>query len=108
MEELIQALESITKSIHHFFNQLVISLLDFLESARRWLSLVINRIYDYLAQLIKALSKLGIVLIRLSLFYIPGIILIAIGSFGHINWVLILGVIYCVFITVVGLTYRKK
>lgn len=103
-EILLRGLEILSQKLEKLFNYFFEGLLDYLEKVQKWLKNKFNIIKNYLEKLFIVLWKVLINLFKLSLFYIPSIILILIGNSTTIT----IAIIYFVIITLIGLTYGKK
>lgn len=108
MDNFIQALENAAKRIQLFFEQMLTGLVDLLERMRQWFAEISKRIRNYLSKLFAATAKLLIALSKLTIPYLPGLIALTLGIFGTHLWLTVAGAVWIVFITVIGLTYKKK
>lgn len=108
MDNFIQALEQAAKGIQQFFEQMLTGLVDLLERIRQWIAAASQRVSTYLTKLFAAAGRLLAALSKLTVPYLPGIIAFTLGILGTHLWLIIVGGGWIVFITIIGLTYRKK
>lgn len=108
MDEFIKALEEAAKKIQRFFDQTLTGILNLLESFHKWITAVLDYVGSYLVRLFNAIGKLLSALLKLGLFYLPGIIGVLIGLLAGIVWLLVLGVVWIVLITAIGLAYKQR
>jgi hypothetical protein len=81
-------------------------LLLFTERAQRWVVETTIRVKEYLRTLGKVLGSLCLALLKLSLFYVPSLLLVMFFGFKH--WMpLLLALFWALFVTAIGLTYGK-
>jgi hypothetical protein len=81
-DNLQQFLDNVIRSIERFgerVERLVASffsgVLEFLERAYKWIVALTARIKDYLIRFSKAIGKLSFALFKLSVFYLPSVVL---------------------------------
>lgn len=108
MENFIQALEHAAKGIQKFSEQLLSGLVAVLNRTWQAVIAITKRIDTYLTQLFTATWRLLVALSKLALPYLPGIIAFTLGMLGGHLWLALLGGGWIVFITIIGLTYKKK
>lgn len=108
LNDLVDGIERFGKTIESFFSLLLNGVLNFLESAYRWITDTIKRIREYLVRLFMALANLSVALFKLSLFYIPCLIFIAVYFFTRSGGWIIAAVVWFLFITAIGLTYGRR
>lgn len=107
LEGVIATIELAGKKLEALASTLLSGLLDFLERALEWIVRVCERIVEYLKKLLPVLGRLISALFKLSLFYLPGVILVIIGLAKNNNTCIVLGVIWVFLITAIGLAYGK-
>lgn len=107
LEDMLSALERFGNRLENLAARLLEGLLIFLEEAYAKIIQITKRIWDYLLRLGRALYRLMIALTKLSLFYIPSVVLIlAFVVTGRLVF-FVGSALWFVFITAVGLTYGK-
>ena len=108
MDNFIQALEQAARGIQQFFEQMLTGLVDLLERIRQWIAAASQRIRTYLTKFFTAAGRLILALSKLAVPYLPGIIAFTLGILGTHLWLIIVGGGWIVFITIIGLTYKKR
>ena len=103
-ERFVSSLEDMGKRVEEFFGSFFEGVLTFIEKIQQWIKVTITRIKEYLTRFFRAFGRLLEYSFKLSLFYIPGVILLIVGSPSTI----LIGVIYMFLITAIGLTYGKR
>ena len=88
-EDLVKSLQSLTKRIEeivdNFFNGLT-----FIERAYQWVVETTQKVWNYLVRFFKALGLLFFASFKLSLFYVPSVILVFVSYYRNENiwWIL--------------------
>jgi hypothetical protein len=101
---LLTGLEKLVWALDRAASRLLNGLLLFLERTHRAIMNVIRRVIDYIRRLVVAIARLVLALVKLGLLYSPALAGVVVGD---MPW-LILGSVYAVIITVIGLAYRTR
>jgi hypothetical protein len=115
LKGILEFLEDFVKFLREVKNGMVEGLTRFLEfmiekieAAYNFIVRMIKSIIDYLTRFFTAVFKLFIVLIQLSLFYIPSLVFAIIWICTGSGFWLFLGIVWAIAITAIGLFYRRK
>ncbi|MCI5142720.1 MAG: hypothetical protein D3909_13555 [Candidatus Electrothrix sp. ATG1] len=84
------------------------SILRFMKDAAHWYEDVSKRIREYLTRFFSALLRLFSALGKLSLFYIPSLILLFIGVVKNSSLAYIAAGIWMLAISGIGLSYKRR
>jgi hypothetical protein len=107
-EDIVAALEGMSKGLQRFWNDFLIAVVEFLEDARKWLAEIARRIADYLSRFFSALFDVLAALAKLALFYIPSVFFTLLAWVMESPWPAFLALAWASAITLIGLTYRKR
>lgn len=109
LEALTQFMFDAARTLEELIGRFFQALLQFLQDAQQWAHDTFNRIQDYLTYFLPALASFAIALAKLSLFYLPTFVCLAVYFVTHTSFIWIgLGLFWFVFITGIGLTYGKR
>lgn len=109
LEALTHFMVDAAKAVEELVGQFFRALLQFLEDAQQWVHETFERIYDYLTHFLPALAYFAFALVKLSLFYIPtfACLVAHFAIYPSFIWI-VLGLLWFIFITGIGLTYGKR
>jgi hypothetical protein len=92
----------------NLLNRFLNGCLEFVDATSIWLKNTIDAIILYLSELLPLLGAVLKSFFLLSLFYIPSILMVPIGFWKQNTWVWVLGVVWAIAITAIGLGFRKN
>lgn len=107
LEDFIRTLTLMNARLERLANRFLEALIIFLEIVYRHLADVTRRIVNYLERLMPLMGRLILALLRLAAFYIPSVILLVIFTATQSTVMIIAAVIWAIFITTIGLTYKR-
>jgi len=105
---IIAALDNFRCKVETLVSTFFHGLLKFLVDAREWITEVITRVGRYLVKFFEASIKLFWAAFKLSLFYLPSIVLLVAYKFNASNIWIVISLVWAVSITLIGLTYKQK
>lgn len=108
IEDIVSALQDTHRRISEAIGDFLDALLAFISAAYVWLSEVATTIWDYLTTLFSGLLELGIALLKVSLFYIPSVVMFTIYLSTTSMFSLLIAVAWFMMITSIALFYKKK
>jgi len=104
----VSALEDFSMSIQKFVADFLESILRFINDTARWIENAFKRICEFLDRFFSALLRLVGALGKISLLYIPTLILIILFFSLRSLICLILAIAWFGILTMVGLYYKKR
>jgi hypothetical protein len=107
LDDFIRSIERMVIQLENLAASFLSAVLEFLEVAYEKILDVTKRIADYLARLIRAVSRLSVALFKLALFYVPSLFCILGGIAWESDLLLLLGALWTILVTAIGLYYRR-
>lgn len=115
LKNILEFLEDVVSFLREVKNGMVEGVTRFfefivekIEAAYNFIVRMIKSIIDYLTRFFTAVWKLFIVLVQLSLFYIPSLVFVIIWLCTGSGFWLFLCIVWAIAITAIGLFYRRK
>lgn len=110
LENLIKALDDFRKGVSNWLSAFIKGIVELLERILNWLKGVVLAIFDYLVRFFRAIFELFFTLIKLSLFYVPALVMGAYYFAGaekpHLIW-LAGSIGWATIVTLAGLFYSS-
>ena len=104
---MVSGIEKMAEEIQGLVAIFFESILRFMKDAAHWYEDAGKRIREYLARFFSALFKFLGALGKLSLFYIPSLILVFLGVMTGTSWFYVGAAVWTIAISAIGLTYKR-
>ena len=85
LEDLVKSLQSFTIRIEEIVGNFFNGIVTFIERAYQWVVETTKKVWNYLVRFFKALGLLFFASFKLSLFYVPSVILVFVSYYRNEN-----------------------